>query len=289
MILVHLMGGLGNQMFQYAAGKALSTRLNLPLKVHFEDHYQHAKRNFALEVFNIKSTFPTPDELNTYLPDRGIKRKLKQLFKLPYQGKLYREPEIFVLDQGFFEIASGVYLSGFWQHTGYFDPIETALRDDFTFKNPAKGENLRVLEAIQSKPLTCSIHIRRTDYTNPASGLYPLPISYYQESVKTLEDTIHQKPNYYIFSDDADWVQDNFTAVPRARMSIVAHNDGAHAHEDMRLMATCDHHIIANSSFSWWGAWLNADNDKKLIAPFSWDNSLNSKKSGLFSSNDILL
>lgn len=288
-ILIHCMGGLGNQMFQYAAGKALSVRLGLPLKMYFEDHYKHAKRIFALDEFNITVEQPSRTELKSFLPDKGIVRKLKQILGLNYKGRLFRENTMFELDQRFFKIHHGVYLSGFWQHMSYFESIEKQLRNDFTFSKPACGENLITLNDIKSRPVSCSIHIRRTDYINPTSEMYPLTLNYYEKAVSRLENEIKDEPYYFIFSDDPEWVTNNFAAVPKERMTIISHNDGTRAHEDLRLMSACNHQIIANSSFSWWGAWLNNDKNKRIIYPDKWTVKINAQHTGLFDKIGIII
>ena len=279
MVLVHLMGGLGNQMFQYAAGRALSSRIDLPLKVYFDDHYKLAKRNFALDCFQIEVEFPSKSELKSFLPDKGIIRKIKQLSGQHYTGKLFREKALFDLDAEFFQIKQPVYLSGFWQNIKYFSEIEDLIRKEFAFSREPGSSNVQTINEIESKDVSCSIHIRRTDYTNPASGLYALPIDYYKQAITEIESRTRIRPHYFIFSDDAEWVRENFLIVPKTQRTIISHNSGNEAHEDMRLMASCNHNIIANSSLSWWGAWLNPNKSKVVIAPKNWmktgNNSIN--------------
>jgi hypothetical protein len=288
MVLVHLMGGLGNQLFQYAAGKALSIRLAVPLKLYFEDHYRLANRSYALGVFDIEEHFPTRNELNDYLPAKGIERRIKKLFNVSYTGKLYRDKELFCFDNQFMEIRDGVFLSGFWQNKNYFESIEHLLRKELVFKVPADYTNQNKINEITSREISVSIHVRRTDYTNPASGLYALPTDYYSAAIKTLEKRLSSPPFYYVFSDDVEWALQNFMVLLGNRFELITNNREA-AHEDLRLMAACHHHILANSSFSWWAAWLNTTRNKIVVAPKEWMKGVTIADEALFTKNDVLI
>lgn len=289
MILTHLMGGIGNQMFQYAAAKSLASRLSMEQTLYFEDHYDLANRNFALSVFNISCRQASDKELNEYLPSRGVKRRLKKLLGINYTGKLYREQHMFLLDKGFFNIDKEVFFSGFWQNYRYFKDVEEELREDFRFVTSPSGLNETTINKIQSTDTSVSVHVRRTDYINPKSGLYPLPLSYYERAIKKLESDLGKSPHYFFFSDDPEWVRETFGSMMGDRFSLIEHNDGQHGHEDLRLMSTCNHHIIANSSFSWWGAWLNSKPNKKVIAPEVWMKNHPEAREALFNSDNILI
>jgi hypothetical protein len=272
MVLVNLMGGLGNQLFQAAAGIALAEEKQQPLVFHFEDSYKYAKRNFALEPFNIEHKNVSLQTLYKYLPKRGWKRRLSQLVNVQVNGKTHREKEQFHFDIDFFELSSETYLVGFWQSYKYLERHESKIKSALSFRFNPTGKNLEVFQQIQACENSVALHIRRGDYAHPKSGYYILPLDYYQSALKILEDKFGHL-DLFIFSDDQDWVKKEFKT--HHSTFFVDHNDGAMAHEDLRLMASCLHNIIANSSLSWWGAYLNKNKDKKVFVPKQWNNKIN--------------
>jgi hypothetical protein len=271
MVLVQLMGGLGNQLFQAAAGIALAEQKQQPLVFHFEDSYKYAKRNFALEAFSIEHQSTSSQALSKYLPKRGLKRRLYQLMMLPVNGKIHRETEQFRFDTDFLELPSEVYLSGFWQSYKYIEHSQSKIRTALTFRSNPAGKNQELLQQIQSSKNAVSLHFRRGDYAHPQSGYYILPLKYYEYALQRLEAQFGEL-NLFVFSDDQDWVKKEFKT--RHTMTFVDHNDGATAHEDLRLMAACAHNIIANSSLSWWGAYLNTNKNKQVFVPEVWNTTL---------------
>jgi len=134
-------------------------------------------------------------------------------------------------------------------------------------REPATGNNQSLLEQIDAAPVSVSLHVRRGDYTLAAEGNIALPLDYYHRAI----DLIRQRfddPVFFIFSDDIEFARKNLPA--GMRQVFVEGNDDLSSHEDLRLMAACQHHIIANSSFSWWGAWLNPSSEKVVVAPRHW-------------------
>lgn len=265
MIIIQLTGGLGNQMFQYAVGKALAYRLGTELyldKTHFLTTPTGKKniRQYELHHFNIKEQFKKPafHWIKKYLKAEKMYARL-QTFK---EQHVHIHPEVF-------ELGDNTYLEGTYQAEKYFKPIEDILRNEFTFKTPPAGKNAKLAEKISSVN-AISVHIRRGDYVSNPETLQShgiCSIEYYQQAVLLMEKRV-KNPYFFLFSDEPEWVLQNFKMSQPC--TIVSHNNGENSFEDMRLMSLCKHNIMANSSFSWWGAWLNSNIGKIIVAPRQW-------------------
>jgi hypothetical protein len=264
-------GGIGNQMFQYAAARSLSMKRQIPFKVFFEDPYTDAKRVFCLNVFNLNVALATKSDIRRFKPKVGLRKKVSELLLQEGNKQVFFESTYYRFDEQFFLCPDNSYFYGFWQTENYFKQIETQIRKDFSFKIPPSSANQKLVEQIKNSEAV-SLHIRRGDYvtvekTNNVHGVCSL--DYYQKAINIIVDKV---PNavFYFFSDDMDWVKANMQIEqPSFYVDI---NDDAHNYEDLRLMSYCKHNIIANSSFSWWGAWLNNNPSKLVIAPQKWAN-----------------
>lgn len=260
MIIVHLMGGLGNQMFQYAAAKSLAIKLQTSLKYYFRDYYPYAKREFTLNKFNIKL-----DNIS-YLDMFKIKlSKHNSAF-------LYRkeEKEYYKFDLSFFDLPKNTLLKGFWQSYKYFIPYDDFIKKDFEITlNDIKTINLaNEINNLDS----ISIHIRRGDYisssvTNKAHGTCTL--NYYLEAISLIKKQV-ENPHFYVFSDDIQWAKNNLKISGTLKFIENIKNEII----ELKLMTLCKYNIIANSSFSWWGGYLNKYPNKIIIAPKKWTNSI---------------
>lgn len=265
MVVSKLIGGLGNQMFQYAVGRHLAIKnqaqlyLDTTLLSKRDAAIDFTFRDFELGAFNL--------EYKAYgnrFADKVI-RKVKFLsdpLKQVNEVKAVFDPQ--VLKQ-----SGNIYLNGFWQSENYFKDIEDVIRSDFQFKRSLNSRNAFFMQEI-SKVNAVSIHIRRGDYvTNKqASDFHGLcDTLYYQQAISMIKSQI-SNPVFYVFSDDFEQVKREFDF--DKDYVFVDFNTGADSYNDMRLMAACKHHIIANSSFSWWGAWLNNNGEKIVIAPQRW-------------------
>lgn len=269
MIIVHLRGGIGNQLYQYAAAKSLSLSSQNELKLYFEDTNRFTNRTYALGAFNIPEPIASRSEVAGFRPDRGIVRSIKKQLGLNIDKKQVLEKENFIFDPHFFDLKGDIFLSGYWQHLDYIRPFEAAIRKSFEFSVPPTGENKVMLERIKSSEQAVSVHIRRGDYVSMSqhTGFRSLTNEYYQKAASLILEEV-TNPVFFIFSDEPDWVKDSFEFdFPKVVVDI---NHEQAAHEDLRLMSRCDHHIIANSTFSWWGAWLNPSSDKIVFAPRQW-------------------
>ncbi len=276
MILVRLNGGLGNQLFQYAAGKALAEHHGVELKLDMSFFDNDPLRVYELENFNISAEIASKKELNDLFPEdrSAVLRWAKTLVRevIPYYRRnVYREP-YFHFDDNFFKAQKNVYLSGYWQSDKYFSNIATAIIKAFQIVSLPDAKNAELLKKIQNAN-SVSIHVRRGDYVNNpnVSRIHGLcSLDYYMDSIKLIFEKI-LSPQFFIFSDDIEWARSNLTIpLPATFVDI---NKEEKAYEDFRLMSHCKHHVIANSSFSWWCAWLSQNRDKIVIAPKKWFNT----------------
>jgi len=265
-VITRLHGGMGNQLFQYAVGRAVALRTGAELLL---DTRQYTAKNpfqYDLAHFAIQAKVASEEELP---PAKN------RPLAYAWWRKFGRSPR-FVREQGLGynerigTIEADCYLHGYFQSQRYFADIAPTLWTDLTFKEAISGENARMGERIQSRP-SVSMHIRRGDYITDAKALSAhgsTDLAYYQRALEEVRSRSSQDPVVYLFSNDPDWVRDNIKL--DAEMVPVAINDGKTAHEDLRLMSLCDHNIITNSTFSWWGAWLNPSHDKIVTAPAQW-------------------
>lgn len=282
MLIVNVIGGLGNQMFQYAAGRALSLERGQLLKLDVSGFIGYdLHQGFELQrVFSCPAQIATETDIRDILGWQSsslIRRILARpgLSMLRRQG-LVVEPH-FHYWPGINDVPADSYLSGYWQSERYFQGGAQVIRSDFTFKPPLSPRNTELAEQI-GRANAISLHVRRGDYaknskTKATHGLCPL--EYYQSAIQYVVERIDQ-PSFFIFSDDTAWARENLKIDFPSR--YVDHNQGSESYNDMRLMSMCRHHIIANSSFSWWGAWLNPDPTKIVVAPRKWfanDNDVN--------------
>lgn len=276
------MGGLGNQMFQYAAGKALALthNTNIRLDLSWFDRITESDtvRTYALACFLFPdSIFISPEEFKKdkliLFPSR-INKLIKKVCP-SYQKRLILE-KYFHYDPFFFGSPSNAYIEGYWQSFRYFEQFSNTIRNDLRFQTPMSVENQNVSSSILATE-SVSLHIRRGDYvTNTQANSFHgvSTLEYYNTSIKYIYDHV-KNPYFFIFSDDIEWVKQNLS-IPFPTI-YVNHNHNQMAFEDMRLMSLCKHNIIANSTFSWWGAWLNNNSNKIVIAPKIWfqDSTIN--------------
>ena len=263
MIVVRLSGGLGNQMFQFAAAFALAHRKRCAIYLDCSS-YAHDEfgRHYGLRIFNAHGR----------ILGASFRLALRFLCKMhPLVGM----PSIIVdREQGYdcriFNEPGPLVLSGYWQSYKYFEDVEAPLRSQFTFSTEPPQEVILWLERIRNTPNATALHIRRKDYiTHPeASRVHGCcDGAYYQRAIAHLVSTC-RSPSIFIFSDDPEWARLNiYVDVPCV---VVSSRGGWADAEDLRLMTACKHFIIANSSFSWWAAWLGSQEGKRVIAPALW-------------------
>jgi len=287
MIITWLSGGLGNQMFQYAAGLALAERRRTVLKLDVswfrDDPAYEAHNRYALSCFNITEQFATQEEIDRV---RGVQlttterwsvalaravrlRRYAQRYAAPANWHM---PPTFAFYPQFFEQPDNTYLNGMFQSEKFFADAADLLRLHFSFRYPASPEVAALAARIRSGP-SAALHFRRGDYARNATfarEIGVLDLAYYQRAVRLLRE---RSPNatLYIFSDDIEAVAREFT--PPGPHEFVRCVKPWHAYDKIRLMSLCDHIAIANSTFSWWAAWLNPSPDKLVLAPDPWFDS----------------
>ena len=271
MIVVKLLGGLGNQMFQYAFGRSVSAYHNTELFLDTIDlesrDVAHTYRNFSLDNFYIKAVVAPQDLVKWQHRKKSLFKKA--ILKIPFSGKLNVVSEGKIhFDPSIGMPANNVYLSGYWQSPLYFNTVENLLYDDFRFISPPNSEFESILSGIKEGN-SVSLHIRRGDYvTNPETIAYHglCDLAYYNKAIDLMRNKVHD-PVFFIFSDDPQWVEQNFEL---SENIILVSRSESNQFDDLQLMSSCKHAIIANSSFSWWGAWLINNPDKIIIAPKKW-------------------
>jgi hypothetical protein len=277
MIIVKLIGGLGNQFFQYALGRNLAIKNNTELKLDISEFEDYKLHKYGLHHFNIVENIVTKKDLmRIKMPSSRLRNFFVDVnFKLTGKQPLfYKEESYFHFDPGKLNLPDNVYLVGYWQSEKYFEDIKSIIRKEFTIKTQPDPINTKAGEQISSCE-SVSVHVRRGDYImNPATNQIHGVCStdYYYRAIDRLIKNV-DNPHFFVFSDDPAWARNNLK-FDYATM-FLAHNGPDKSYEDLRLMSMCKHHITANSSFSWWGAWLSGNKDKIVIAPKKWFNQSN--------------
>jgi len=283
---VLIYGGLGNQMFQYALflalkNKGIKTNLSISNFFFYDDH-----NGFNLaKAFKIKSPFPSNIEVFFLINAgffykasiiRGVLRRVIPWYR-NNRYRIYKEREEFLFDNDLFYEKSVLFV-GTWQVEAYFKDIAGIVLEAFTFAIPTDDQNRMLIEKITSSNSVC-IHIRKGDFLSDGwrdTHEVIKDTTYYLNSIRYLEERF-QNLHFFVFSDDMTWVKENFS-IPNC--TFVDQNKGEKSYIDMYLMSLCKHNIIANSTFSWWGAWLNTNNNKIVIMPEKW--LLDNTCSGIF-------
>lgn len=277
MVIVKLHGGMANQMFPYAAARRLAHVLDTELKLDvtgFSAYHERRDldfRKYALGVFDIQENFATGEEIE-WLTTRE-KNALETIFcRKAGRPRSYVRERYYHFDPEIMELRGDVYLDGNWNSPRYFEDVAPLIRKEFSFRQPPAGKNVELLEMIEAV-VAVSIHVRRGDYvSNPkVHTIYGCcGLDYYRRAIEFIAEKVPSS-HFFAFSDDPEWVRANLCF--DWPLTIVDCNGPLDAHEDLRLMSRCRHHIIANSGFSWWGAWLNPDPSKIVLAPRQWFQS----------------
>lgn len=279
MITIELSGGLGNQMFQYALGRHLSlkNKTGLSLDASKIGSYKHGKRSYALSPFDISADIITDP---AGAPRPSLFRRCADLLK-PYYGRSRIVERGQGFDKDILKIkpsGDNIVLSGHWQSERYFRDIEPMIRRDLTLKDP-QGADFDSMAARIRSCRSVSLHVRRTDYLiEKHKNVYGMCAKeYYEQAIGLLKDKAGEM-TLFVFSDDIGWVKNNMK-FPEA--AVFVSGNGFEAHQEMMLISLCKHNITANSTFSWWGAWLNGNLDKIVIAPKKWFVDHKSDENGL--------
>ena len=249
MIISHIMGGIGNQLFSYAAGLRLAHKLKTEFKLDVSFYERDNFRPYALNLFNVKENFATPEEISS----------LKKFFE--------PRPDIFVPE--ILDIRDDVFLFGYWQYEKYFADIADILRREFTLKNPLSSAAQHWKEKIFAAENSVSLHVRLGDFVySPINTMmgdkFAIPsLDYYGECIKILKRE-YKNLTLFVFSDNLNWCKENFRFEFPTEF---VEGDGLQDVEELYLMSLCKHNVTSKSTFSWWGAWLNQNPDKKIFKP----------------------
>ncbi|MBN1457531.1 MAG: alpha-1,2-fucosyltransferase [Sedimentisphaerales bacterium] len=280
MIIVELKGGLGNQMFQYAIARILAHKHNTELLIDisaysYPDGYDPNSINvrlYELDVFNIHGQ-TTTDKPNKKLIKIRKEQKLRKAASLclckvvnafsdSFMPMIYERKNV-GFDGSLLDLPDNIFLRGYFPSFKYFEANRDIIKKDFTFAAPPDSENKKMIDQITSVN-SVSMHIRRGDYiTNQrVTDKFGLcSMGYYKKAMDHISQKV-EAPHFFVFSNDPQWVKDNIKT--DHTVTYITHNKGQKGFEDLRLISSCKHNVIANSSFSWWGAWLN-DNPKKIV------------------------
>ncbi|MEZ4701062.1 MAG: alpha-1,2-fucosyltransferase [Rhodothermales bacterium] len=280
MILIRLMGGLGNQLFQYATARALAVKNDASLKVDLtllknRDGNEHTVyRDFELDAFDVRVAFASEEEIDYFNPTPGnlaerVVNKAKRLL-LPSRVYIQNGTDY---DERVSTLAAPVCLIGSLQSERYFKSIEPLLRSELVFRTRLH-ENAKPVAQQIAHSEAVAVHVRRGDYvTNPiyTELLGTKGPDYYRQAFDRMESMV-ENPHYFIFSDDIPWCVDHIRP-EKPTTYVGAPFTGGDPVQDLMLMTRCKHFIIPNSTFSWWGAWLGSHPDKKVMAPKKWSNN----------------
>jgi hypothetical protein len=267
MIISRIIGGLGNQLFQYAAGKSLALKHNTSLVLDAGTYDVYKLRNFDLHAFNTMIEFAKDVDIEK-ISSRSFIDKIKDRALPLSMRKLYKEP-YFHFDKKIFSAPDNIYLKGYWQSEKYFIGYKDIIKKEFSLKAEFIEKVKALGDELKSKN-SVSVHIRRGDYISQQINEMHniLTEGYYKEAISTVQKNIPDAKLFF-FSDDINWAKENLHLPSATYVSGEISNTHL---EDFYLMSQCRHNIIANSSFSWWGAWLNNNPDKIVIAPKKWFN-----------------
>lgn len=273
-VISKLAGGLGNQMFQYACGYAVAQKNNARLLLDNRflnlrpELAKYTLREFELDVFQLTCEF-APSELSSRFDNqnRSLFQRLLSRLSGPPRGYFKESSKLFQPE--IFSISDLIYLDGYWQNEKYFSEFRSSLLQHFQPRQNPNDLNAQLAHEIRSTESIC-VHVRRGDYVSNASANQmhgTCSPSYYEEAARQALKQL-QTPLFFVFSDDIPWVQQNIQFPGETK--YISHNKEKESHWDLYLMKQGQRHIIANSSFSWWGAWLCEREGQQVFAPSRW-------------------
>lgn len=272
MVIVRLTGGLGNQMFQYAAGRALADHLGTELLLDtraFERSLAfraYTRRAYALSPFRLRARVANPADLKNW-PSWVVEIGMRLRSVRPWFRRWYFESAI-TYDPSMRTLHQPVCLVGYWQSERYFIDIADRIRADFTLQQPLAGANASLLELARSSG-SVGLHVRRGDFVNldHAAQMHGLcSVDYYRRAIDLVRHGCPQC-RFIVFSDDPEWAR---AELPLDASAVFVTGNEQNPEQDLALMSACKHHILANSSFSWWAGWLGYSPEQIVIAPAPW-------------------
>ncbi len=292
MIYVRLKGGIGNQLFQYAAGRALAQRTGeeFCLDINFLERTISGVTSRKYELSHLRDSVSLIGESSLW--ERVTLKYIPRIYCF-LKGINFIDEAKILNETDFKKLGGNCYLDGYWQRLDYFNEISSILELDLTTSVDLSEKGAEILRGITAQS-SIAVHIRRGDYVTlkSAAGYHgSMSAAYYRLAINKICELV-ENPLFYVFSDDLSWAKSNLQISP-GNSIFVDHNSVDNAWEDLMLMGHCKHHIISNSSFSWWGAWLGGrinKNSKQIVyAPDKWYRNKKISKNGRFPDHWIFL
>ena len=265
MIIVKIIGGLGNQMFQYAFAKALEKRgNNVKIDISTYDNYK-LHGGYQLDLYNIDLGISTKEENAHYISNNFFSFFF---MNLGFNFSKKTKEKSLLFDKTLLSLGNNQYVEGYFQSEKYFIDIRDIIINQFTIKDDLSNYSKSILNLIITSKNTCSVHVRRGDFVNEINQKIhgSCSLKYYITAIQKIQK-IRKKTKFFVFSDDVNWCRENLKL---ENVIIINNNEKRIPHEDIHLMSLCDDNIISNSTFGWWGAWLNQNEFKTVIAPNRW-------------------
>lgn len=286
MKIVQLSGGIGNQMFQFAFGKAIESKQSDVVLFDkdtwfYKDSLRfnkntgltddgRCKREYELGIFDIsENSFARQEDVERLRKKSICPKIIRNIFGIEKYKYLVKERKEFCFDEGLLNIKTDAYYEGFFQNELYFNNIRVVLLDIFQFPHldPLDVENTELLNSIENNDSAVFIHVRREDYVNLNMTL---SLDYYKKAVEKIFSLI-KDPHFYVFcAEDPSYIEENFKFLNNYELVGTKNNKRNNYWVNMLMMSKCKHAIIANSSYSWWGAWLIKNKNKVVLAPSPW-------------------
>ncbi|MEL6647298.1 MAG: alpha-1,2-fucosyltransferase [Pseudomonadota bacterium] len=264
MIVTRLFGGAGNQLFQYAAGRMLADHLGTDLAL--DRRYMRIWDETRADCFPCYQNTRFVDKVT--LPPSKFEGPMRyNLWRFFGSKPRFQREKSLSYNADFFDLPDNSYLHGYWQSERYFEHDADRLRADLALTEPLDEANAAMAETIANAGVSVSVHVRRGDYLGDG-GFAACPPEYYSAAVARLAEDLRQPLTCFVFSNDPGWARGHLQL--GTETVVVDINDETKGHFDMHLQSLCAHNIIANSTFSWWGAWLRETPEKRVIAPKTW-------------------
>jgi hypothetical protein len=290
MLTIKIHGGLGNQIFEYAFGRAFSLRLGSTLQLDPASLLDNTPRphvtkwNYILDqVFAIQPPIILPARITKVLQIYYVNTVFNRFYPVLLSAMgywRYVKERTFAFDPFIFELRGNLYLNGYWQSERYFSDYESTIRKDLTFRHSLQGEAARLGNAIAAAESVC-VHVRRQDkiWGHSSRKLHMVaPIEYYDKALAFIRTKLGRDLKVYVFSDDTDWCRQHLRFSPD-QVVVADELAGPGGRDHLQLMTLCKHFIIPESTFSWWAAWLSGNKNKIIVAPREWfcDKTIDTK------------
>lgn len=277
MKIINISGGLGNQMFQYAFLLAMRDATGDECLMDVSKYATYNRHNgFELErVFCITARSATKEELKRvtrYTTNYKLSRVLRKFLPKRKTEVVEEMPSCRYMPEVFTKAKGDLFYEGIWQNEKYFGHVRPLILKEFTYRNPLSVTNAQAVHKFSEKT-TVSIHVRRGDYLKHKNYIGLCGLDYYASAIGYVRKKYDSEIHFAIFSNDMTWCREHLLPlIDRCEYTLVDWNKGRESYNDIRLMSACRVNIIANSSFSWWAAYLNEHPEKEVIAPKTWTN-----------------